>query len=492
METVDTEKRRSIRVWNDSDDERVQVDISSNSKLRKLRKLEKEKSVDGEEYSRRLREFHENRVLRAKGNEWIYKARKERMEPIQDGEFSEKEELQPNLSSEFCESASGEPKPRKEFRTGKIYRYFENNRKGLLGKQAKAGRFRVNHSKIDIKRLVNANIQSPSNCVVKSLEFHRGQQVVNGKGASLLSVSGWDKKIKLFSVDGTENRLISSLFFENFPIYESRFTNSTEEMIFLSSGKRIGVYDLLEGRINFLPGIAGRRDKRYWNLVVQKSDGLSRPYIGLSTSNGNILVLDEQTKQLIRSFKMNDSVTGIAFHPTESDQILSTNNVGEIYNWDINTGRCIERIVDFGSLCISGITASYSSTRSLRSGTSQSFVMTGSTTGYVNIYSLRNESSKSEESEFKMPKHVVNNLCTSVTSLAIHPGNEIAAVASKWSKDSLKLINLETGNVYSNWPTARTPLKYVSSLEFSEYGGFLAIGNDKGDVLLYRLNEYIV
>jgi U3 small nucleolar RNA-associated protein 18 len=42
----------------------------------------------------------------------------------------------------------------------------------------------------------------------------------------------------------------------------------------------------------------------------------------------------------------------------------------------------------------------------------------------------------------------------------------------------------------SNWPTARTPLHYVTALSFSPGGGYLAIGNDRGRALLYRLNAY--
>ncbi|KAJ1611158.1 WD40 repeat protein [Cryptosporidium canis] len=470
------------KVWCDSEDENLDIDISGHLKLRKLRKVEGEKTIDGREYSERLREFHQSRVFKTKGNEWIYKARKERIDALEEADLSQ--------------SAGGD-----EVKTGKIYRYIQDGRGGKADKSNRGRLGLVNKTRIDIKRLTDANIQSPSSCVVKSLEFHKGHHMENGRSVSMLSVSGWDKKIKLFNVDGIENKLISSLFFDNFPVYESKFTNLTEEMIFLGPRSRIGVFDLLEGKINFLPGIAGRRDKRYWNLTIQKSQGLEKSYLGLSTSNGTVLVLDEQTKQLVRSFKMNDSVTGLAFHPTENDQIISTSNTGEIYIWDINTGRCRERIVDYGSLCITSIVSSYRSNVQ-RKTISSSYVMTGSTTGYVNIYSLGEDGRMASQqqqqpagqenlSAFKAPKYTIDNICTSITSMAIHPRNEIAAISTKWTKDCLKLINLQTGHVYSNWPTARTPLKYVTSMDFSEYGGYLAVGNDKGDVLLYRINEYI-
>ncbi|KAK6590261.1 WD40 repeat [Cryptosporidium xiaoi] len=516
------ENKRSglTKAWHDSDDEKIEVNISNISKLRKLRKVENENVLGGEEYSIRLREFHQNMVQNSKSNEWIEKTRKAlnigeiekarsradfecvsvESEHVSDGATNV--EIAENLERVVLKDEI----KKTEVKSGKIYKYIEDGRRTLsTNTESRENaikinkRFHLSHSKIDIIRLTNANIQSPSECVVKSLEFHKGQMMgSSGLRSCLLSVSGWDKKIKLFSVDGVDNKLLSSLYFDNFPIYESKFTNKTEEMLFLGPNSRIGVYDLLEGRINFIPGISGRKDKRYWNLTIQGGDDKSKPYIALSTSNGCILVLDEITKQLVRSFVMNDSVTGLTFHPDDDNKLISTSNTGEIYVWDINTGRCRERITDYGSLCISNIVSS--SYRDKTTGEKKSFILTGSSTGYVNIYKnmtqncdIKRDDPKivSKKSLFEAPEYIVSNLCTSVTSMAIHPKGEVAAISSKWSKDSLKLINLDTGKVFSNWPSTRTPLKYVTSLDFSDKGGFFAVGNDKGDVLLYRLNGYI-
>jgi U3 small nucleolar RNA-associated protein 18 len=49
---------------------------------------------------------------------------------------------------------------------------------------------------------------------------------------------------------------------------------------------------------------------------------------------------------------------------------------------------------------------------------------------------------------------------------------------------------MESGTVFSNWPTSKSPMNYVFSLDFSPTSGFLALGNDKGKVLLYRLRHY--
>jgi U3 small nucleolar RNA-associated protein 18 len=46
----------NMPAWHDSDDERIQVSLASNNRLRKLRRTEDEDVINGKEYSRRLRQ----------------------------------------------------------------------------------------------------------------------------------------------------------------------------------------------------------------------------------------------------------------------------------------------------------------------------------------------------------------------------------------------------------------------------------------------------
>ncbi len=55
---------------------------------------------------------------------------------------------------------------------------------------------------------------------------------------------------------------------------------------------------------------------------------------------------------------------------------------------------------------------------------------------------------------------------------------------------SLKLVHCQSQSVFANWPTNKTPLGYVWSLDFSPTGEYMAIGNDKGKCLLYSLRHY--
>ncbi len=89
-------------------------------------------------------------------------------------------------------------------------------------------------------------------------------------------------------------------------------------------------------------------------------------------------------------------------------------------------------------------------------------------------------------------------LCLCVLAQEMHYGPpsyvtplQVLAMASRMKKDSLRLVHLPSLTVFSNFPTGRSPLHFVHCLAFSPKGGFLAIGNAKGRVLLYRLHHYV-
>ncbi|KAK9177964.1 hypothetical protein WN943_027154 [Citrus x changshan-huyou] len=57
-------------------------------------------------------------------------------------------------------------------------------------------------------------------------------------------------------------------------------------------------------------------------------------------------------------------------------------------------------------------------------------------------------------------------------------------------KNSLKLIHVPSYNVFSNWPPPNRNLQYPRCLDFGPGGGFMAVGNAAGKVLLYKLHHY--
>lgn len=123
---------------------------------------------------------------------------------------------------------------------------------------------------------------------------------------------------------------------------------------------------------------------------------------------------------------------------------------------------------------------------------SSSYLACGSDSGIVNIYASSAPPSTTTTTTPHSHRHVktVTNLTTSISQLSFSPDSQMLAISSRVKQNQFKLVHCPTFSVFANWPTIKTPLGYVQSFDFSPSGGYIAIGNDKGRVLLFRLNHF--
>lgn len=82
------------------------------------------------------------------------------------------------------------------------------------------------------------------------------------------------------------------------------------------------------------------------------------------------------------------------------------------------------------------------------------------------------------------------NLTTYINQVQFNHDGQLLAIASRSKKNALRLINTRTLKVYSNWPAGKAPLSYVNALQWSPNSRYLAVGNDRGQVQLFKLNHY--
>jgi U3 small nucleolar RNA-associated protein 18 len=82
------------------------------------------------------------------------------------------------------------------------------------------------------------------------------------------------------------------------------------------------------------------------------------------------------------------------------------------------------------------------------------------------------------------------NLKTSADLVRFNTDGQILALSSRRETSALKLLHVPSRTVFANWPTTKTPLGYVWSLDFSPSSKFLVLGNDQGKCLLYKLLHY--
>ncbi|XP_045038055.2 U3 small nucleolar RNA-associated protein 18 homolog isoform X4 [Desmodus rotundus] len=318
---------------------------------------------------------------------------------------------------------------------------------------------------LKMKHCQHANAERPSATRISSVQFHPSAQVV--------MVAALDNSVSLFQVDGKTNPKIQSIYLEKFPIFKARFSANGEEVLATSThSKVLYVYDMLAGKLIPVHQVRGLKEKIVRSFEVSP-DG---SFLLINGVAGYFHLLSMKTKELISSMKINGRIAASTFS-SDSKKVYASSADGEVYVWDVNSRKCLNRFVDEGSLYGLSIATS-------RNG---QYVACGSNCGVVNIYS---QDSCLQETNPK-PIKAIMNLVTGVSSLAFNPTTEILAIASEKMKEAVRLVHLPSCTVFSNFPVMKKKnISLVHTMDFSPRSGYFALGNEKGKALMYRLHHY--
>ncbi|CAK0782784.1 hypothetical protein CVIRNUC_005979 [Coccomyxa viridis] len=429
-----------VPVWADEDDEQVQVDIAGRDRLRKLRQAEDDASISGKEYEARLRKQHSKLNPRTSWATEEGRSRKRRRAGY--GEDSEDDE-----DAEALLASAG----------------------GLLARPAQ-----LPPGLIETTRMRDANIAEPSKAVVQSIEFHPDGQV--------LMTAGMDKRLRFFQVDGARNPKIQSIYLDKFPIHQAAFAAGGTHVVASSRRRHFYTFDLASASVEKVAGLVGRPEKSLETFAACPAP--DNPLVAFLGNEGCVPLVSLRSRQAVGDLKMSGAARTAAFSG-DGRELLTSGSDGVVHVWDMRMRRCLSRNVDEGCFSSTALAASADS----------SLYATGSKSGVVNLYKyphrdqgLHVGSSGPLLPTASSPAKTLMNLTTSVDTLAFSPDTQILAMASRMTKDALRLVHLPSYTVFSNWPTSRTPLGYVHSLAFSPGGGYLAIGTARGTALLYRLH----
>ncbi|MCO5594176.1 hypothetical protein L7F22_048200 [Adiantum nelumboides] len=435
---VENEQRRPV--WEDEEEDKTKINLSHVNRLRKLIKVGEDGILSGREYVSRLRDYHAKLNL---GSDWARlpsERKKRRQHRVVDSDSDNASDIDDEHG--YDDDVLHALRSADELvvkNKGKLP-------SGLLG----------------VSRLRDANADEPSNAVIHSVQFHRNAQI--------LLTAGYDKRLRFFQIDGKRNPKVQSIFLDDYPVLKAAFVPDGSRVI--ASGRRrfYYVYDMNAGTVEKMEPLFGREEKSLESFEISP-DGKTIAFLG---NEGYILLTSSKSRQLVGTLKMNGSVRALSF-AKEGHELLSLGGDGEVYHWDVGSRRCIHRGRDDG--CFKGTTVSVSHDSSL--------FATGSNSGVVNLYNRQSFTNGK-----LAPVKSFMNLVTSVDTLKFNADSQILAMTSKMKKNAVKLVHLPSNTVFSNWPTMKTPLHYVQSLDFSPGGGYLAVGNAAGKVLLYRLQHY--
>lgn len=440
-----SEEEEEGPAWVDDDDDEIQVDILNTDRLRKLRKTRAEdQPLTGSEFQQRLRARYKSTKQATAQTQWA------RLDPNEDEEEEDDDD-------ELDDAAA----------------VLQSSSQPLLLQGGAASSARLPPNFLNVVRCPDANQEEYNEAMVQAVNFHPGSDPEK----PLLLTAGLDKTLRFFQCSAEKSQKIHGIHFPKLPIISAHFLGDTGKVVV--SGRRpfFYIYDSMAGKLDHVPRIVGREEKS-WERCFPSPDGKTIAFVG---NDGYLILVDVRSKQWMASLKMNGSVRAITFTP-DGEYILASGSDGDVYRWEIASRKCVERFTNQDGTITSYLAAS-----------SRRQLAVGSESGVVNLYAdeVRRRSPGSRMStEARTPLKSIMNLQTSADALRYNHDGQILALSSRREKQSLKLLHVPTSTVFSNWPTSKTPLGYVSCMDFSPQSKFMALGNDKGKCLLYKLNHY--
>ncbi|EGR30830.1 WD repeat protein [Ichthyophthirius multifiliis] len=433
--------------WFDVEDSKIEIDITKVARLRKLRKTEEEKTITGQEYQTRLKQFYNDKLKTTNFYGWAFDDEQNQIHQqsvIQDNEYD-------NNPNQILD---------KMLQTQ--YSVYTDNYKpqNLLNEI------------VDIERIGQIPIKDKHNAVIQDIDFHTNNLV--------FFTSGLDQLIKIFTI--RENKpafrdnikLLKQVYVENFPISTAQFLLQKNQILLASQNKRhLLYYDLVSDKVEKISShlFTQRFSSKIDKFVISPDQN----YIAVYSSEGYIMILNAHTKQFLFEFKMNEECKSLCFS-FDSKFLFSGGKTNKIYQWDLSKRSIFDVFLNEGSQC----------TNNIKMSSNGGFFAASSDSGVVNVFEYEKNTNKMKKEVIKE----IQNLTTSIDNLSFNSQNEILLCASKWKINAIRLVHVPSFTVFANWPNFKTQVKLISACKFSHNGKYLAIGNDAGLTHIYNFKHY--
>lgn len=436
--------------WEDSDDERLQISLVSRDQLRKLRKTPEDTTVNGREYTKRLRSMFE----KINGEPKWAKIKKQGEESDEDSENDAMDEDELEIQgaadplSKLLQSTSS---------------YVSKTESKLLPPTS-----------IDISRLKDATQNIASKSAIQMLNFHATHP--------LLLSGGYDRTLRMYHIDGKTNPIATSLHVRESPFQTAQFHPDGKRVFAAGRRRYLYIWDIETGSATKITRMYGHEQTQRSMEKFELSP--CGRYVGLMGKNGWINILSATSGQWIAGAKVEGIIADIAWHH-DGEHVSIVNTNGEVWEWNSTSRQFTNRWRDEGGVGITTLALG---------GRNDRWCAIGSQSGIVNIYDRKNPTIGMQLSDAEAPTYKpiasLDQLVTTISTLKFSPDGQLLAMASRAKKDALRLVHVPSFTVFQNWPTSGTPLGRVCSLAFTPGTEMLCIGNLAGHARLWKLNHY--
>lgn len=444
---IDHDESDDEAAWIDSDDEKARVTLLSN-KLKQYRQAPEEQTVSGASYVTRLRSQFEKIYPRP---EWADK-------------FGDEEEDKKKQEEDYTEEAEEDSSV--GINTAALTTIL-NSTNNYIKTSTKL----LPPTKLDIMRLKDANIDRRSRGAVYGMSFHPLHP--------LLITGGTDRTLRIYHLDGRTNKFVSLIHFRDLPIRTCQFSSGSNLVYAAGRRKYMNRWNIFTGEVDKILRMYGQDKFQRWYEYFKISP--NGTYVALLGSSGWVNLVNGQTGQLVRGYRVDGDAVDFEFTKDEKT-LMVANKAGDMWEFEVDSSstKILRRWTDVDAVTVTAIRFG---------GPGDRWLAVGTESGVVHLYDRTTFATVPGGANPK-PFKEVGNLVTPISYLSFSPDGQILCISSKQKKDALKMVHLPLGTVFANWPTSGTPLGRVTVTEFSPNGQMVAIGNDVGKITLWRLNHY--
>uniref|UniRef100_A0A915PRM9 Uncharacterized protein n=1 Tax=Setaria digitata TaxID=48799 RepID=A0A915PRM9_9BILA len=320
---------------------------------------------------------------------------------------------------------------------------------------------------ISIKRLNNiARGHQFGKKPIRALQFHPTRNV--------LMCAGENGLLNFFEVGlpETEETFLQSVRFKALPITSAAFTGDGSRVIVGSRRKEsLFCYDLLDGKVTQMrvPYEVGKINAGHFSL---SSDG---KYLGILARN-EVHILTSTSSEYVGVLTAPTKLMCLQFFPSDSSTICAVGENGQVFIWNIKKPREQQSFHDEGA--VKGTV--------IRISKNGQYIACGSNTGIANLYSFADVLKNS----FPKPVKVFDNLTTSIDCMSFSADSQILSVSSNVKNNAMRLMHVGSRTVYTNFPPRDINLGKVTVTGFSPGSGYMAVGDDRGFLSLFRLLHF--